>query len=114
MPEDDIYINVDEGLSRVMKNSALYCKLLGKFKNDTTINDIENAFAGSDAEKAKVAAHTLKGLAANLSLTELFKQVLELETQLKAGTINNDQLALVRTTFDRTLLEIDKVVNLYV
>jgi len=114
MPDDVIYINVDEGLSRVMKNIVLFNKLLVKFKNDTTINDIENAFAESDTEKAKVAAHTLKGLAANLSLTELYKQVLELETQLKAGTFNNDQMALVRTTFDRTLLEIDKVINSYV
>jgi len=114
MPGDIIYINVEEGLNRMMKNIVLFNKLLVKFKNDKTIDDIESAFAGGDAEKAKVAAHTLKGLAANLSLIELYKQVLELETQLKAGTFNNDQMALVRTTFDKTLPEIDKVINSYV
>jgi len=114
MADDIIYINVDEGLNRVMKNSVLYNKLLGKFKNDTAINDIENAFAQGDTEKAKVSSHTLKGLAANLSFSELYKQVLELETQFKAGAFNNEQMALVRTTYDRTLLEIDKVINSYV
>ena len=114
MSDNVIYINAEEGINRVMNNSVLYNRLLVKFKNDTNINDIESAFAQGDTEKAKNASHTLKGLAANLALTELFKQVLELESQIKAGNLNNDQMALVRTTYDKTLAEIDKVINPYV
>jgi len=113
MSEEIIYINLEEGLNRVNKNAAFFNKLLGKFKNDTSINNIETAFAEGDTENAKNASHTLKGLAANLSLSELYKQVLELETQVKNGSFNNEQMSLVRNTYDKTLLEIEKVINAY-
>jgi len=114
MSDNIVYINVDEGLNRVMKNKALFSKLLTKFKDDINLNEIEAAFSAGDAEKAKNSSHTLKGLAANLALTELFKQVLELETQIKAGNLNSGQLALVKDTHGKTITEIDKVINSYV
>jgi len=111
MSDNIIYINVDEGLNRVMKNKAFYNRLLLKFKDDINMNEIDAAFSEGDIEKAKTSSHTLKGLTANLSLTELYKQVLELETQIKAGTFNSDQLALVKDVYGKTISEIDKVIS---
>ena len=113
MADEIVYINVQEGLSRVMNNAKLFSNLLNKFKNYTHINDIEAALAEGDMEKAKNSAHTLKGLAANLSLIELYKQVLELETQFKSDVINNEQLEAVRNAFTLTLVEVEKVIAQY-
>jgi len=108
-----VYVNVEEGINRVMKNTALFIKLLTKFKNDTNINELEAAFSQGDIDKAKTAAHTIKGLSANLSFIELYKKIVELEAQIKEGNLNNDQFAAVRNTYDITLTEIDKVINQY-
>jgi len=113
MADDVVYINTSEGLKRVMNNSKLFCTLLSKFKNDTHLSAIETSVAEGDAEKAQAAAHTLKGLAANLSLIELYKQIAEFESLLKTGNINTALLETVKNTHAQTLLEVDKVIAQY-
>jgi len=113
MADDVIYINVEDGSQRVMNNTKLYAKLLVKFKDDKNFCEIEAALREGDFARAQNAAHTLKGLTANLSLTELYKQCVELEAQIKAGSFKEDQLALVKDTFTRTLTEVDKVIEQY-
>jgi HPt (histidine-containing phosphotransfer) domain-containing protein len=113
MAGDIIYINVEEGSKRVMNNTKLYVKLLAKFKDDKNLKDTEAFLAAGELEKAQVSIHTLKGLAANLSLTELFKQSLELETQIKARSVNPDQIAALVNVYNQTLAETDKVIAQY-
>jgi HPt (histidine-containing phosphotransfer) domain-containing protein len=110
MADDVIYIDFEDGKKRVMNNAKLYVKLLAKFKAGTNLDDLNAALDAGEMEKAQVAAHTIKGVAANLSLTELFKQVLELETQIKARLVNPDQITTVKNVFTQTLAEIDKVI----
>ena len=110
---DVVYINEVEGKKRVMDNGKLYAKLLTKFKTDTNLNDLV-AFAGAQEwEKAQVSAHTLKGIAANLSLTELFNQSLDVETQFKGKSINPDSLEKIKVCFTETLNQLDKVIAQY-
>lgn len=108
-----IYINFEEGVKRVMNNTKLYAKLLGKFQADTNLQDIETALAAGDMEKAKSAVHSLKGLAGNLSLTELFEQTKLLEAQIKAGDTAPAMLADVKDTYTKTLAEAEKVIEQY-
>jgi len=110
MADDVVYIDFADGVKRVMNNAKLYVRLLTKFKTDTRLDNLETAIATNDMEKAKNAAHTLKGLSANLSLTELNKQSLALETQIKAGVADPAQLNVVKSAFAKTLQEIDKVI----
>jgi len=110
---DVVYINVDDGIKRVMNNSKLYVKLLTKFKDDNNLNEIVAVMSTGDVAKAQTPVHTLKGLAANLSLTELFNQSLELETQIKSGSVNPDQLEVVKNVYAQTIIEIDKVIAKY-
>jgi len=110
---DVVYIDVNEGLNRVMKNAALYTKLLKKFISEDHFGGIASAFAENDIDKAKSAAHTLKGLAANLSMIELYKNLVELEAQLKAGNADAGRLAEIKEIFALTLVEADKVVKSY-
>jgi HPt (histidine-containing phosphotransfer) domain-containing protein len=110
MADGVVYVNFDEGVKRVMNNAKLYVKLVTKFKNDTKLDDLEAALASGDMEKARTAAHTIKGVAANLSLSELWKQSLELETQIKDGTVKNGQMEILKAAFTQTLQEVDKVI----
>ena len=111
MENEVVYINFEEGVKRVANNAKMFVKLLSKFKNYQTLQEIEDALAEGDMEKAQAAAHTLKGLAANLSLIELQKQTLELETQIKAKSVNPDQLTMVKDAHAKTLVEVDKVIE---
>jgi HPt (histidine-containing phosphotransfer) domain-containing protein len=113
MANDVVYINVEDGMKRVMNNSKLFAKLLTKFKDDRNLNDIESALAAGDLPKAQVSTHTLKGVSANLSLIELNKHVLELETQIKAGAVNTDQIGTVKAAYVQTLVEVEKVIAQY-
>jgi HPt (histidine-containing phosphotransfer) domain-containing protein len=74
---DVVYVNEEEGKKRVMNNAKLYVKLLSMFKNETNLEDFLAYSEKQEWEKAQEAAHAMKGIAANLSLTELFNQSLE-------------------------------------
>jgi HPt (histidine-containing phosphotransfer) domain-containing protein len=108
-----VYVDFADGVKRVMNNSKLYVKLLTKFRDETKLNNLEEALAAGDMVKAQDAAHTLKGVAANLSLAELFKQCLELENQIKANAVNPAQTKTVKTVFAATFEEVNKVISGY-
>jgi len=110
---DVVYIDIEDGLKRVMNNTKLYAKLLTKFKDDQNIKTIETALASGDLPNAQVATHTLKGLSANLSLVELNKHVVELEVQIKAGSVKPDQYGIVKSAYDQSMTEVDKVIAKY-
>ncbi|MDR2798678.1 MAG: Hpt domain-containing protein [Treponema sp.] len=108
-----VYINVEEGLKRVMHNKTLYVKLLHKLKADTHFTDLTAALRAKDYENAQTAAHAIKGIAANLSLTELFTQALQLEGHLKNRSIDDDSLETITCCYEKTLISIDKVLEQY-
>ena len=110
MADNVIYINFEEGMKRMMNNAKFYAKMLTKFKDDTNLGILEESLTTGDLEKAQVAAHTLKGVVSNLSLTELYKQTLEMETQIKAGDVKPDQLAIVKDVYTKTITEVEKVI----
>ena len=110
MADNLVYVDIAEGTKRVMNNTKLYVKLLTKFKDGTSLNELNSALSAGDMEKAQNEAHTLKGVAANLSLTELFKQCLELESQIKAKSVDPVQTDAVNTVFSATIAEVDKVI----
>jgi len=113
MADDVVFVNVAEGLKRVMNNSKIYVRLLTKFKEDPNLKELETDLASGEIEKARTPVHTLKGIAANLSLMELYKQSLELEAQIKAGSLKENQLTIFKGTYTQTMTEIDKVIAQY-
>jgi HPt (histidine-containing phosphotransfer) domain-containing protein len=110
---DVVYINFDEGLKRVLNNTRLYVKLLTKFGTDTRLDGLFAQLEAGDYEKAQVAAHTIKGVAANLSLTELFEKVKDLEAQIKEKSIQPGAPDTVKAVFEETLKKVDEVVAQY-
>ncbi len=113
MADEVAYIDFDEGVGRVMNNAKLYVKLLAKFKSDTNMEGLRAALAAGDMETAQTYAHTVKGIAANLSLMELFKQMLELENQIKARAVDSGQVEMVKNVFEATVQEVDRVMAQY-
>ena len=107
---DVIYIDDVEGKKRVMNNGKLYAKLLTKFKNDINLNDLVAFTEIQDWENAQNSIHTIKGLAANLSLTELFNQSLEVESQIKGKALKQEAMENLKSCFAETLVQADKVI----
>jgi HPt (histidine-containing phosphotransfer) domain-containing protein len=108
-----VYVNVQEGMKRVVNNLKLYVKLLNKFKTDTSLEKLFANLEAQDYEKAQIEVHTIKGVAGNLSLPELFKQALEVETQIKARSVDSGTLERFKTCFSATLADIDKAIAQY-
>ena len=114
---DVVYVNVDDGINRVVNNIKLYVNLLNKFKNNTDMDEINTMLqkekTEENMESARNSTHALKGLAANLSFTELYKQISELEIQIKNGEVKTEQLAIVNDVYVKTIIEVDKVIAQY-
>jgi HPt (histidine-containing phosphotransfer) domain-containing protein len=108
-----VYINFDEGVKRVVNNTALYVRLLTKFKTDINLGDIGTCLDAGNYEKARLSTHTIKGIAANLSLTELFEKIRDLESQIKEKALRPGALDAVQAVYAETLKEIDGVIEKY-
>jgi HPt (histidine-containing phosphotransfer) domain-containing protein len=111
--EGIVYVNQAEGVKRVMNNGKFYAKLLTKFKTDTNLDSLNALVGAQDWEKAQAAAHTIKGLAANLSLTELFNRSLDVETQVKGQSLKPESLEGLNACFTETLAAVEKVIAQY-
>ena len=110
---DVVYINEEEGKKRVMNNGKLYARLLTKFKTDTKLDELIAAVGAGEWDKAQTQAHTVKGIAANLSLTELYNQSLDVETQVKGNSLNPESLENLKTCFTGTLAAVEEVIAKY-
>ncbi|MDR0998123.1 MAG: Hpt domain-containing protein [Treponema sp.] len=110
---DLVYINFDEGLKRMMNNTKLYVRLLSKFKADTKLDELSAQIEAGDYEKAQIEAHTIKGVAANLSLTELSEKIRDLESQIKGKSVQPGAMDTVKAVFEETLKKVDEVVAQY-
>jgi HPt (histidine-containing phosphotransfer) domain-containing protein len=111
MADEVVYVDFNEGSKRVMNNTKLYLKLLTKSKTDINMDELAASLSAGDLEKAQGQAHAIKGIAGNLSLMELYKQVLELENQIKAQSVDPAQVEKVKAVFAATVQEVDKVIT---
>ncbi len=96
LPESISGIDTDEGLRRLGGNRKLYRTLLENFSNGNaaTPGRIKEALDGSHMDIALFHAHTLKGVAGNLSLKDIQKSAAELEAMIPEGQPNMCQPVL--------------------
>jgi CheY-like chemotaxis protein len=80
-------INLADGLNRVAGNRQLYRDLLGQFaaKQGDAANQISSALESGDSKLAERIAHTVKGVAGNLGITEVQSVAQKLEKALRDG-----------------------------
>ena len=83
-------IDLADGLRRVAGNRQLYRDLLGQFaaKQGNVANQISAALKSGDHPLAERIAHTVKGVAGNLGITEVASVAQKLEKALCDGEIN--------------------------
>jgi len=96
------YIDVDDALRRVGGNMGLYKRLLGRFLEGRNIEALEDALTKDDMEEAAHHAHTLKGVAANLSLTGVRSISVDLEQAIKNGSDYSGYLTELKQVYSTT------------
>ncbi len=87
------YENMNADYADVMSrlsSERLVQKILILFLSDGSFASLEKALGQSDWETAFRAAHTLKGIALNLSLTPLISPVVSLTDNLRGGAPKED------------------------
>lgn len=81
-------INIESGLNRFLNNEILYEKFLFQFPRDTNMEKLRQALLDGACKEAFHSAHTLLGVAANLSLESLYLVLRPLTEALRNRNIN--------------------------
>ncbi len=78
-------VDVEASVNRFSGNEALYLRFIEKFRQDKTYSQLCEAHQKSDHDQLLTAAHTLKGVAANLGMNALSDACAGLVQKLRAG-----------------------------
>lgn len=82
----EIGVKPEEGLSRCMNNEQFYLSLVKRVAGDAGFQKLKDAIEAGDLETGFEAAHALKGVLGNLSLTPLYESVAEITELLRSRT----------------------------
>jgi HPt (histidine-containing phosphotransfer) domain-containing protein len=92
------YIDVDDALVRMCGNKKIYAMTLNMFLSSEELDKFDEALLKNDLSGAGGCIHTLKGVAGNLSLTELYNQSEPLIQKLKRGELDSALIENYRAT----------------
>lgn len=82
-------VDMERVMTRFMENEALYIKFLKRFaEEDKSYQDMQRYFKEESYEDAFKAAHSLKGLLANLGLEDIMGSVAVITEKLRSGSHN--------------------------
>ncbi|MBN2842571.1 MAG: response regulator [Sedimentisphaerales bacterium] len=103
--ESSVPIKVDEFMERCMGNLGLFERMLDKFEEQVKVNydNLVEQLKSDDAESIRRIAHTVKGMAANTSATDLMAVAARMEEYAKMGEIDS-----VRSYVDELQVEISR------
>ena len=79
-------VNTEEGLARCMGSEGLYIKLVNMVPYEEGFDKLKAAADAGDLDEAFDAAHALKGVLGNLSLTKMYEKCSEITEFLRAKT----------------------------
>ncbi len=79
-------VNVEEGLGRCMNNEMFYLRMVNMSLADKNFDILAKGVEDGDRKTSFEAAHALKGVLGNLSLTPLYEIVQVLTDQLRSET----------------------------
>jgi len=103
------YVDVKDALKRIGGSMDLYKRLLSQFTGGDHIDPLEEALSVGAMEEAARLIHTLKGVAANLSLVKLSSVASELEHKVKSGMEHNDAFAELKHVYYETSQQISEI-----
>lgn len=99
-------INANEGINRFRGSVTDYEEFLRAFSSDTQFNNLNEAIKSRDIKEAFQAGHALKGLAGNLSMTELYNALTPLVEELRKNSFEG-----VEELFIAVKEDYDKIIN---
>lgn len=104
-------IDVDGTLSRFMGRVEMFEKFIIKFLDDNNYSDLCSAMDNSDVKNAFVAAHTLKGVCANLGLNPLNEASSEITELLREEKLEEakEYLPKVKEAYEKMVEVINSV-----
>ena len=82
-------IDVEEALERFLGNEDLYLKFLLKFPKDDNFSNMEKYLKQNNCEEAYKCAHSIKGVAGNLSIFNVYKCMSILAEYLKNSQLQD-------------------------
>ncbi|MBM6924732.1 Hpt domain-containing protein [Pseudoflavonifractor phocaeensis] len=107
-------VNVEDVLARFMNNEALMLKFLLRFPQDPNFALLQEAMARQDLQGAYNAAHTLKGVAGNLSMTGLMAAVSAVVEDLRGGDLAAaaDKLPALTEQYHKTVAAVTEAAQI--
>ena len=78
--------NTDEGIARCAGMEALYLRLVKMIPAEKSFEILKTALEANDLDEAFTAAHTLKGVLGNLSLTPMYDICADMTEKLRQRT----------------------------
>jgi len=96
--------NVDEGLGRCLNNETFYLTLVKKAIQDSAFEKLNTTCGAGDLDSAFDAAHSLKGVTANLALTPILNPVIKITELLRSRTVTDYSPLLSEITSARDQL----------
>ena len=78
--------DADEGLGRCLNNEAFYLRLVGMAASDEHFGELRKSLEAGDLDAGFEHAHALKGVLANVSLTNVLEPIEEITEDLRART----------------------------
>lgn len=87
-------VDVNAALERFMNREDLMERFLKRFLQDENLAALQTALDAGQEEDAIRAAHALKGVSGNLSLTVLYDRVTAQLAQLRAGDLAGARQAM--------------------
>ncbi len=82
--------DTEDALARCMNNADFYVMLVGKSLDDANFAKLRQEIEAKNYDEAFSAAHALKGVVTNLSLTPLAEPVIEITESLRAKDTAKD------------------------
>lgn len=96
-------------MARFMNNKTMYLRFFGMFFDDDNIVKLKTALEEQNIKAAFEAAHTLKGVSANMGLTPLCDAVCAIVEPLRCEKAEEDYMAL----YQKVQAEYKRVEELY-
>ncbi len=92
-----IGVNIEKTLARFMNKEEMFMRFVGKFLDEDSFHKLSAAVREKDYEEAFKHAHTLKGVSANLGLTNVFECAGAVTDELREAPYDEDAIENIMT-----------------
>ncbi len=97
-----------EGVTSRLMNEKIVIKFVRKFLGDPSYDMLLKSLEEGNNEEAFRAAHTIKGIAQNLSFTKLYESSSALADALRDGSdADEEQIEKVKSDYEQTVRAIN-------